>query len=241
MISGLVRVGILSLVAITVTGCAARRQLPSLVEERPLSILVVPLTNQTPDLEAPEVGQALLAIPLAERGYYVYPPALTKALLIDLGLPDAGLVHQMSPIELGKDFGADAVLFVVVEDWTTKYIGIWSSVSVGFSYSLRSAYTGEELWSARSRASKDSGVGNPIAMAVVAAMNALLQTYPPLVRQAHFMGLNQEGVSLPAGPYHPAHTTEYISVATPAQAEALRAGNLPSRKTRRPEEPGAVD
>ncbi len=201
------------------SACAgARRELPQLVEERPLSVLVVPMTNETTDLQAPDIGHALLAIPIAERGYYVFPPALTEALLADLGLPDAGLVHQLPPQEFAEEFGADAVLFVTVEDWSTKYLGIWSSVTVAFRYSLYSTRTGEELWSARSRAVNESGVSlNPIAMAISAALVATTQSYPPLVSQAHFAGLNQLGFSLPAGPHHPGHEAEYAAVGTAEQ------------------------
>jgi hypothetical protein len=211
---------VLVILALVSSGCAPkRRQLNQLFAEKPKSILIVPAANQTPDLEAPAVTLALLGIPLAERGYYVYSPALVKVLLADMGLTEAGLVHQVPPQRLNEEFGADAILFVRVEDWSTKYLGIYSSVTVRFAYELVSARTGELLWSARTTASSDSGVSlNPIAMAISAAVHAVSQSYVPLVGRAHGVALYNPSVNLPAGHRHEAHALEYSAVG-PVQPE----------------------
>jgi hypothetical protein len=72
--------------------------------------------NESPEVTAPGVFITTVTVPLAERGYYVFPVYLTEVLLRDLGLPEAGLVHQLPSQRFFEHFSADAVLFVTIKD-----------------------------------------------------------------------------------------------------------------------------
>ncbi|MGH8553229.1 MAG: GNA1162 family protein, partial [Methylococcales bacterium] len=100
-------------------------------------------------------------------------------------------------------FGADAVLFIKIKDWSTKYLVLVSSVVVEMEYILKDTRTGAVLWeSSQTYHHNSGGGGNLIAMAVSAAVNALLTDYRPLAQQSNRMVfLPPKG--LPAGPYHP--------------------------------------
>src|ERR1700710_2056578 len=93
------------------TGCVSappRRDYTLFRAEEPRSILVVPVTNKSVDVNAPDYFLATIATPLAEKGYYVFPVNMVKSVLADDGLSDADLVHSADPHRLGELFGADA-------------------------------------------------------------------------------------------------------------------------------------
>jgi hypothetical protein len=134
----------------------------------------------------------------------VFPVYLTELLLRDLGLPEAGLVHQLPSQRFFDLFGADAVLFITIKDWSTKYLVLVSSVVVEMEYLLKDTRTGMVLWQSKQQVARNSGGSNPIAMAVSAALNALFTDYLPLARQANIQVFRPPD-GLPAGRYHPDH------------------------------------
>src|SRR5699024_10721264 len=86
----------------------------------PRSILVVPVLNQSVNVNAPDDFLTAISKPIAERGYYVFPVNLVKNVLRSNGLADAYRVHHANTVELAKLFGADAVLYVTINQWTAK-------------------------------------------------------------------------------------------------------------------------
>ncbi len=100
------------------SGCATAppaKDLTRLVAARPRSILVVPVVNNSVDVTAADSFLSTVPVPLAERGYYVFPVNLVKRLLEDDGLADASLVHGAPTEKLAALFGADAVLYVTIQ------------------------------------------------------------------------------------------------------------------------------
>ncbi|MGH8558742.1 MAG: DUF799 domain-containing protein [Methylococcales bacterium] len=190
---------------ILLSGCAIRqpRDLSEFYAHQPRSIVVVPALNESTEVTASNVFMTTVTTPLAERGYYVFPVYLTGLLLQDIGLPEPGLIHQLPPRRFFELFGADAVLFIKIKDWSTKYLVLVSSVVVEMEYILKDTRTGAVLWeSSQTYYHNSGGGGNLIAMAVSAAVNALLTDYRPLAQQSNRMVfLPPKG--LPAGPYHP--------------------------------------
>src|ERR1700722_8100095 len=77
--------------------------------ESPRSILVVPVTNKSVDVNAPDYFLATISQPLANRGYYVFPVNMVRSVMADDGLSDADMVHASDPRRLGQLFGADAI------------------------------------------------------------------------------------------------------------------------------------
>jgi hypothetical protein len=194
--------GLVSLLA----GCASvsKRDLSAFYAHEPRSIIIVPAMNESTEVTAPAVLITTVTVPLAERGYYVFPVYLTELLLRDLGLPEAGLVHQLPPQRFFDLFGADAVLFITIKDWSTKYLVLVSSVVVDMEYLLKDTRTGTVLWESKQQVARSSGGSNPIAMVIEAALNALFTDYLPLARQANNQAFRLPS-GLPAGPYHPDH------------------------------------
>lgn len=197
------------------SGCAVKQQqnLSAFYAHRPRSIVVVPVENESTEVTASSVFISTISAPLAERGYYVFPVYLTDMILRDFGLTEAGHIHQLPPERFFELFGADAVLFVTIKDWSTKYLVLASSVVVNMEYLLKDTRTGTVLWESKqqvvhnSGASGGGGVAGLIVMAVEAASNALFTDYLPLARQANNL-VFQPPKGLPAGPYHPSFDRE---------------------------------
>ena len=188
---------------------------PCSKKARPRSILVVPVVNDSMDVTAADYFLSTVPVPLAERGYYVFPVNLVKRLLEDDGLADASLVHGAPPEKLAALFGADAVLYVTIQKWEAKWILVSTQVTVEVTYTLRDAKTGATLWEERQarQYASDSGGGGIIGAMVNAAITKASPNYMPLARQANLQALAYPGPGFPCGPYRPEYGQDYQAAA----------------------------
>lgn len=208
---------LLLLTFLVLSGCAHRADLnkqDKFLSASPRSILIVPVVNNSVDITAADYMLSTLTIPLAERGYYVFPINAVKRVLEDDGMADSSLVHSAPTSKLANLFGADVVLYVVVEQWDAKYAVLTTTTTVALSYQIRDGKTDDVLWRNRVRRvyQPDSGGGSGgglgglaaqlIAKAVIAAMEKGSPNYMPLARQANANALlRYPGPGIPPGPY----------------------------------------
>ena len=196
---------------------APRPDYSNFFAHHPRSILIVPPFNKTTAVEAPIVFDTTVSFPFAERGYYVFPVFLTRAILTEAGLTDEGLLTNVPPQRFKEIFGADAVLYVTINSWTTQYIVISSTVTVEVQYTLVDSESGAVLWERTEQAKHNSGSSGGgggglaalIVTAVDAAVTAAVVDYRPLARQTNALVVNRENTGLPAGPYHPDYKNDY--------------------------------
>jgi hypothetical protein len=122
------------------------------------------------------------------------------------------MVHAGDPRRLGELFGADAIMYISIERWDAKYVVLSTTVTVELNYQLKSAHTGQELWSShqtvvyRPQQSSGGGIAGLVANAVAAAIAKAAPNYMPLARQANRGAIYTKGLGLPAGP----HDTLYL-------------------------------
>lgn len=180
---------------------------PSPFEEADIrSLLVVPIVNNSLDVDAPKYMLSTLTIPLAERGYYVFPVNTVKLLLEQEGLYEAAVVHQQDTAALAGLFGADAIMYVTINRWDAQYAVFSTTVTVDFSYRVVTA-DGVEIWSAQKQMqytpqnnnSSGSPLADLIASAIQAAVTKAKPNYMPLAEQANNAVISQ----IPEGPYAP--------------------------------------
>ena len=198
-------------VALALTaGCAAKKDYSKYFAHEPRSILVVPPLNETTAIDAEPVYMTTVSRPLAERGFYVFPIQLTQLLLRDLGMPEAGLIHQLPHDRFREHFGADAVLFVTIEDWSNRYSILDASTVVTVSFVMKDTRSGETIWQNKQSAVRSSGsgggglIGMMIQAAITYAVNELMEVdYRPLAQQVNAMAFSPPASGLPFGPYHP--------------------------------------
>jgi len=202
----------LTMAALFVSGCATSTAFDysTFNAEAPHSILVVPALNNTGNVQAADWFLSTVSQPFADRGYYVFPANMVRGVLNDSGLSDAGLVHSTDARRLQPLFGCDAVLFIAINKWDSKYMVISTTTEVEFSYELRSCKTNAVLWrntQAITYSPSQSGAANPLAAliadAVIAAIEKGHPNYMPLARQANLAAAATPGHGLPAGPYLP--------------------------------------
>lgn len=204
----LAAIGVLSLVLV---GCATPpppKDYSLFQAEKPRSIVVVPVTNRSAQVDAPDNFLVTLPIPLAERGYYVFPVHMVKRVMEDDGLSDADLVHAADTRRLASLFGADAVLLASLERWESQYALISTTTVVSIRYTLKSGKSGETLWEqsvTTAYSPQASNTGNPLAdllaAAIVAAVERAAPSYLPLAIQANGLAIYTEGQGIPPGPY----------------------------------------
>jgi hypothetical protein len=203
-------VSILAFLAISGCATAPKKDYTAFKSENPRSVLVIPVVNKTVEVNASDYFLSTLSIPIAERGYYVFPVDVVKHLLENDGLSDSAMVHSADTMKLCNLFGADSVLYASIERWDARYMLLSTSVTVAFDYTIKGCKTGDVLWNHKQTwvyTPQNQSSGNPlgdlIAMAISAAMTKAAPNYMPLARQANAMTLKYpNGPGFPAGPYH---------------------------------------
>ncbi len=174
----------------------------------PRSILIVPVVNNSVDIDASNYFLSAISQPVAERGYYVFPVHMVKRVMEEDGLADADMVHSADPTRLAALFGADSVLYVSVERWDAQYAVLTTTVTVEFNYVLKDGHTAETLWESDQKIvyqPQSGGSGNIIADLIISAVQAAATkakpNYMPLARHANGAAVVETHHGLPAGPY----------------------------------------
>ena len=197
-------------VALGIGGCATKpieKDMSAFRAAAPRSILVVPAVNKSLDVDAPNYMLSALSLPLAEKGYYVFPVNTTKVVLQQEGFYEGEQIRQQPTQSLAKLFGADSVLYVTINRWDAQYAVFATSVTVEFDYRL--VYKdGTEIWSAQQKlvyTPQNNSGGSPLATLVAAALTAAMTraapNYKPLTRQANNQVLVLGPNALLDGPY----------------------------------------
>lgn len=191
-------------------GCVAqpvKKDMGAFIAAAPRSILVVPVINKSLDVDAPSYVLATLPVPIAEKGYYVFPVNTTKYVLEQEGFYEGERIHEQPSATLAKLFDADAVLYVVINRWDAQYAILSTTVTVEFSYKLVSS-EGNELWRETQRmvyTPQNNSSGGPMASIISAAINAAVTraapNYIPLTQMANRSVFILSPNAIPDGPY----------------------------------------
>ena len=133
-------------VSLLATSCAAsytrQSQYPKMYEEKPTVILVMPPINNTTNVEAKELLYTSISFPLAEAGYYVISPHLAMELFKSESAYDAEQFIDRDAAVFASVFGADAVVFSVINTWKKKGFGIETEIK----YFVKSTATNEIIF-----------------------------------------------------------------------------------------------
>jgi hypothetical protein len=180
------------------------------LQHMPKSVLVLPPVNQTADVAASNAFISTVTRPLAECGYYVFPVAVVDRMMKENGVPTPSEMRQIPLPKLGEVFGADAVLYITIKDWSTRYVIVSSSTSVTLEYALVDVRTGTPLWHWQQTVhdnSNNSNSGNITALLVSAAVHAASNVAAgkerDLARKANALAFNHRGAGLIKGDRHP--------------------------------------
>jgi hypothetical protein len=179
----------------------------------PRSILVLPPLNQSTDVNAPYIYLSTISRPLADYGYYVFPVAIVDAFMKENGLPSAYEMHNAPLTKIDEVFGADAVLYVTIEEWGQKYLIISSSTIVKAKARLVDVRSATTIWEGKLYAVESSnGGGNPLGMVITAAIEQIIDTVVDktyeVSRRANYSMVFDKKDGMLLGFYHPEKTED---------------------------------
>lgn len=117
-------------------------QYPKFYEEKPLTLLVMPPINNTLNVEAKDLLYTSISYPLIEAGYYVISPHLALEFLKAESAYDSELFIDQDAAAFKRVFGADAVIFSVIDEWEKKGFGIQTKIK----YLVKSTSTNEVIF-----------------------------------------------------------------------------------------------
>jgi hypothetical protein len=180
----------------------------------PRSILILPPLNQSNAVEGTYGYLSTVSSPVAELGYYVFPVQVVDQFLKENGMPTAGEMHQVPLDKVLEITGADAVLFVVLEQYGTTYKVLASVTAVKVHAKLVDTHTGLLLWEGHGHAEQAPGGGSNIiakliATAVVQAIGSSTDKAHNVSRLANASLFQAKNAGLPYGPYSPLYNTSY--------------------------------
>lgn len=197
---------LLSLLAIIFfLGCATPHHL--LVEDyksRNLrSIAVLPVQNETPHLQAPDIFRPIVYQKIKQKGYESPALSFIDSRLAARDIREAGQIHSLTPQELGKLLSVDALLYSTVTEFSTTYLVAYASITVGAKFELKDARTGELLWQADHRV-KDIKAGVDQKGLQESLKFAIQKSYTPYTQKVTDTCL----ATLPNGPLASAPATK---------------------------------
>jgi len=190
-----------------------------LYNEAPVTLLVMPPINNTANVEAKDLLYTSISRPLVEAGYYVLPPILTMDILKAESAYDAEMFFEQPLGQFGRVFGADAVIFSVIDQWAKQGVGI----RVKIRYIMRSTRTDEVLFDRTCDLFLDtrinSGGGGLLGMALdlaLTAANTALTAHIEAAREANRFIFSD----IPFGKFSPLYQQDQDWKAEPANVKA---------------------
>ena len=200
---------LISLMSLLLSACASKQapyDYTNLQASKPKSILVLPVVNNSVEVNGGNIFLSTITKPIAEKGYYVFPVAVVDNILKESGIQTASDAHNIPLDKLYDVFGADAVLYATVNDWGARYQIISSVSVVDVDLKLIDGQTGRLLWEGHANMQRDNNAdtGNILLNAIIGqVMSDVFDdgTYD-LSRQATIIALAGDR-GLLAGPYKP--------------------------------------
>jgi len=176
---------------------------------KPRSILILPPMSNSTDVRATYSYLSTVTMPVAEKGFYVFPVAMIDQMMKENGMPSANEMHQASVKKIREIINPDAILYLTLESYGTSYVIIDSQTTVTVSGKLISAVTGDIIWEGRASAndgstSGDGGVAGMLIGAVIKqAVNSSTDQARNVAPEANNILFNNTHSGLLNGPYHP--------------------------------------
>lgn len=173
-----------------------------LYKESPVSILVMPPINNTKNSEAKDLFYASISHHIAESGYYVIPPVMAMEFFKNENVYDSEYFLSSSLIEFKEYFGADAVVFAIIDRWAKEAAAVYIDVK----YIIKSTKTNEVLFEKTCslmldliRVSSTGGLAGLLSDLLVTSMNVAMTEFLEAARIANLYVFED----LPYGKYSP--------------------------------------
>ena len=210
---------VLAVVALVATSCSTTKttkgmQYSKLYDEKPVVLLIMPPINNTTNVEAKDLFFTSVSEPLAEAGYYVLPPLMAMDVLRNESAYDAELFIDAPLGQFKEYFGADAVVFSVIDSWKKVVTGINTKIT----YIVKSTSTNEVLFERTCNLTLDytgnntsGGLLGALIDVAVAAIETAATDHIKAARLANEFIFKD----IPVGKYHPRYMQDMEDEAQP--------------------------
>jgi hypothetical protein len=182
----------IAVLGVWLTGCANQTKgydYTAFKESRPKSILVLPPLNQTTEVHASNSFLSHTTYPLAEAGYYVLPVTLVAETFKENGMDHPAQMHEAPADKLREIFGADAALYINIQQYGTTFVVVQSQTVATADAKLMDLRTGKLLWQGKAVASSAENQNNNqggLAALLVAAI--VKQVVASVADESHQIG-----------------------------------------------------
>jgi hypothetical protein len=119
---------------------------------RPTRIAVLPVKNETADMDAPIVFRILAQAELADKGYALVDFSHIDQALREKGIEEAGQIDSLTPQEIGELVGADGLLYTTVSSYGRQAA---VHLKLDGNFTLVDSKTGQKLWFSEMSVSDD--------------------------------------------------------------------------------------
>ena len=189
-------------------------QYAKMYEEKPITLLVMPPINNSTNVEAKDLLYTSISRPLVEAGYYVISPLLAMDVLKAESAYDSELFFDAPLTTFQNYFGADAVVFSIIDTWAKK----GTEIETKIRYVIKSAYSNEILFDRSCDLhldlSIDSGANGLLGALVdlaASAINTAATDHIKAARKANYYILSD----IPRGKYSPDYMLDKGIIAEP--------------------------
>jgi hypothetical protein len=189
------RIFLLAMVFFLVQGCASKTPNKVSTDYSKINakrIAILPVSNKTDNAKAGQILREVVLNELYFKGYQKIPLHVIDEKLLKIYKGDMYFKREnIPPKAMGEVFGVDAVLYVTLDECSTSFAFVYAPTRVSVFFELRSAKTGETLWSSRHRTVKRNYGISREQLELESC-----QVYEPAIREV----VNKAVGTLPDGP-----------------------------------------
>lgn len=110
-------------------------------------VAILPMKNDTVDVNGPDMVRSKMEAALKERGYNVKPLKESDQILRDqMGINLGGQLDLTTPQKLGEALGVEGVLYGNLMDFDETTTGLYNVKKVRAKFKLVNAMTGSTFW-----------------------------------------------------------------------------------------------
>lgn len=165
------------------SGCATKAppyDYSAFMKAKPVTLLVMPPVNDSPEVSATPSVWSHATRPLAEAGYYVLPVTLVDETFRQNGVTTADDAQGIPLPKLRDFFGADAAVYLKVTKYGTTYAVVSSETRVEVEGRIIDLRSGELLWQGKAMATsaeqQQQSQGGLIGLLVTAVVKQIVST-----------------------------------------------------------------
>ncbi len=129
-----------------VLGCAGPKVYLAKDYKAPQRVAVLPMANETTDLDGPPFIRKLIFEALSARGHSLVPTGEIDEKLLAQGFTDGGQLGAASPEKLGEWLAADGLFYGTLVNFSYINLGYYWQRKVTVHGKLVNATSGEKLW-----------------------------------------------------------------------------------------------